>query len=160
MYASALAILDSDPGARCGAWEVEFEKVRMSDLARSGRASKISETIDAGLAKAKKAFSKGRYRGSLAVLFPLISGIDKLENNSCYSSQRSKAEERVKAAGLALAPMGKKRLSGLLPKDPVGKPLEVVRRASRRLRAERRTQQETSSRLENPSSASNAEAEE
>ncbi|MFH2202120.1 MAG: hypothetical protein ABIJ96_03310 [Elusimicrobiota bacterium] len=150
MYTSALALLESDPGARCGEWETDFERIRLNDLRRVGRASAVRDAIERTISNAEKAFAQGHYAAALSILHPLRAGIDALDNAGCYGALKEQAEKVAQAAGLALPPRPAQDLKELLPSDPIAKPLEDVRRASRRLREERRRQQETETSFEGP----------
>ena len=149
-FASALALLEATPAARCGRWETKYASVKIKDLPRAAGASALSGSIEGDIARAEQAFAQGKYARTMGILYPLAAGIRALPNESCYSNSLQRADAAAQAAAVALDPVGQEGLKILLPKDPVGNEMLAVQKASRRLREERRQIGELKSNLESP----------
>lgn len=139
MYASALALLDSDPEARCGAWEAEYTRIKLTDLPRAVSASDLAESIDKSIDDASRLFAKGDYSGALGIVVPLAAGIRALPDAHCYKARSDKADQFVRSAGLALG-SDSRASSAALPKDSTGKEVRsVAMEYERVMRREHRT---------------------
>lgn len=105
LYASALALLDSDPGARCGDLEAQYQSVRLSDLPRVAGSESLAGAIEAELGKARKLFAAGDPPGALGVLLPLSTALRRLPESRCYGALLKDADELAHGAGVAVAPV-------------------------------------------------------
>ncbi|TBR23586.1 hypothetical protein EPO15_05695, partial [bacterium] len=103
LYASALALLDSDTGARCGELEGEYQTVRLSDLPRVAGAERLSGAVEGELAKARKRFSAGDPPAALAILLPLSTALRRLPDARCHAALVKEADELAQGAGVAVA---------------------------------------------------------
>jgi hypothetical protein len=115
-YAAALARLDSDPAARCGALEKEYSRIRLQALPRAQAAKAFEDEASAALAKAANLSASRDFDGALAVLNPLIARIDTMNSRSCLRAQRREARALAEAAGLGLSPDRQAKFE--LPKTP------------------------------------------
>ncbi|MFA6091656.1 MAG: hypothetical protein WCU88_04135 [Elusimicrobiota bacterium] len=116
-FASALALLDSDGEARCGAWETEYTTLRLQDLPRARAGQALVEELAALREKAALKASQKDPAGALAVLNPQIARIDALPDPLCYQEERRKSEGLAAAAGAALPPPDIALTRESLPKD-------------------------------------------
>ncbi|MDE2290768.1 MAG: hypothetical protein KGL53_01690, partial [Elusimicrobia bacterium] len=103
LYASALALLDTDPGARCGPYEQQYAAVRLSDLPRAASAQGLGAALDAELGKAETLFKSGDSAGASAILLPLTTSLRRLPDARCREQALRKADDLTAAAGVALA---------------------------------------------------------
>jgi len=97
-WAKALAVLDADPAARCGATaeaalqaEADILAARTDELWRAAFAENIQRT-EAEAAAVER----------LRILNPLIARIGTMSNPSCFARERDQAEKLAQAAGSAL----------------------------------------------------------
>lgn len=105
LYASALALLDSDAGARCGAFDAEYQTVRLGDLPRVAGAEGLSGALEGELAKARKRFSAGDPPGALKILLPLSTALRRAPDVRCHAALLKEADELAQGAGMAVAPV-------------------------------------------------------
>jgi len=120
-YASALALLDADPGARCGEWEQEHSRIRIEDLPRAIKASGRAGSIDRTLEAASRKFSEADYAAALDTAVPVLAAVSSMPSGSCYSSQKEKASKLIEAAGVALGPAPAESLQSTLLPDTASK---------------------------------------
>lgn len=117
LYASSLALLDSDPDARCGDFEREHAAVRLADLPRAAAVKGLSDAVEAELSNARRRLAEGKPHAALAALQPLSTGLRALPDQRCWSSALSKADELAEASGVALGPQSAAE-RGLAPDMP------------------------------------------
>ena len=132
LFSAAMAMLDSDPVAKCGDWEKEYTRVRLEDLPRAVNASWLKESFDRSIQDASKAFADGDPGRSLSILAALIGGVVALPERSCYASQKDAAEKLAQAAGVSLDPPRPEGLRASLGEDSVAAETESVREEHRR----------------------------
>ncbi|MEK7747109.1 MAG: hypothetical protein AAB576_10610, partial [Elusimicrobiota bacterium] len=157
LYAASLALLDSDPEARCGAWEAEYTAVRLNDLPRTSSAKAIADELARTREDAAKASSEGDHARALSLLNPMIARIDTMPGRVCYQTQRKDAQELSQAAGLSLTPEDPARAVSALPKDDMGDALAAVVSERKRLEGELERRLERERRRESPGSLSGPE---
>ncbi|MBI5594784.1 MAG: hypothetical protein HY928_01715 [Elusimicrobia bacterium] len=124
LYASVLALLDSDPEARCGEIEREHAAIRLSDLPRAAAAKGLSDAVEAELSNARRRLAEGNPRAALRALQPLSTALRSLSDQRCWNSALSKADELAAASGVALGPLG---AAVSLPADPAGPAMAEAR---------------------------------
>ncbi|MBI3296617.1 MAG: hypothetical protein HYZ75_00520 [Elusimicrobia bacterium] len=135
LYAGAMALLDSDAGARCGALEQEYAAVRMSDLPRAAAADRLSAALDGELGRSRQRLSAGDPAGALESALPLATALGRLPDARCWSGPSRAAAELTQAAGAALSAREAGTLK--LPSDPLTPVLEEARRDWERRQAEK-----------------------
>lgn len=132
-FAAALAVLDADPAARCGAVEAQAQEAEKELVA--ARADALwSPVFEGRLAKAEEAAASEE---RLAQLRPVLARIDTFPSRLCFDRIRgridqlaAKAENAIEAPETALA-------DKLLPPDPAAAPtIQAVAAERRRLIAE------------------------
>ncbi len=156
LYASALALLDSDPATRCGDFEREYAAVRLSDLPRAAGAERMGASLEGELANAHKRFAAGDPAGALAVLHPLSTALRRLPDARCWSEALRKADELAKAAGVALGPKDGPGLKAALPADDPSAAVAEARRDWDRRQAEHAVQRDAAESLQSPHTAGGA----
>lgn len=154
LYAASLALLDSDPEARCGAWESEYTAVRINDLPRATSAKAVADEISRTREEAAKASSEGDHARALSLLNPLIARIDAMPGRICYQKQRKDAEELSRAAGASLSAEAPEQALAGLPGDDIGDALSAVVSERKRLEGEFERRLERERRRESPNSPS------
>ncbi|MFA5138900.1 MAG: hypothetical protein WC728_06655 [Elusimicrobiota bacterium] len=132
LFAAGMALLDSDPVAKCGEWEKEYTRVRLEDLPRVVNASGFKDSLERSLQDASKAFAGGDPGRSLSILTALIGGVDSLPEGSCYASQKEAAEKLAQAAGVSLGPTRREVIQASLEEDPIASEAESIREEYRR----------------------------
>ena len=128
-YASALALLDADPSARCGAWEAEFTRIRLHDLPRAASYRAFGQELASTQEKASGLASKTErnYAQALALATPLIARIDSSPVRDCYRDARRKAEDLAEFAGVSLGPgRPASAANESLPKDDLDSAVNAV----------------------------------
>lgn len=134
LYASALAVLDTDSGARCGDFEAEYQAVRLSDLPRAAGAEGLSGAVQGELGKARKRSSSGDPAGALDVLLPLSTSLRRLPDVRCHAALLKEADELAQGAGVALSPLEAGALR--LAPDPAAEAVAAAKKDWERRRAE------------------------
>ncbi|MBI5243952.1 MAG: hypothetical protein HY922_09795 [Elusimicrobia bacterium] len=160
-YSCALALLDSDKEARCGAWEDEFTAIHLQNLPRARAAKALSDEFAAVAEKAEQLASGDPkdYAGALQLLNPLIARIDSLDSRACYQSMRSKAEKLAGSAGIGLSPsLPASVMRESLPKDDVNEAVKAVSAERNRLERSETERIERESKRQEPSIRSIQEA--
>ncbi|HVE14614.1 MAG TPA: hypothetical protein VNI01_14560, partial [Elusimicrobiota bacterium] len=130
-YASALALLDGEPEARCGPWAQEHEKIVSQALPRARSAAALSQSIVEDEAEALKRYGHGDFAGALSVLEPLLAKIDFLPERKCYKEPRRQAQELADASAASLGPDAAGRPA--LPEDDPAPQAQEVLQERRRL---------------------------
>ncbi len=157
LYAASLALLDSDPEARCGAWESEYTAARLNDLPRTSSAKAMADEFARTREEAAKASSEGDHARALSLLNPMIARIDTLPGRVCYQKQRQDAQELSQAAGLSLSPEDPARAVSALPGDDIADALAAVVSERKRLEGEFERRLERERLKESPNSLSGSE---
>lgn len=155
LYASALALLDSDAGARCGALDAEYQAVRLGDLPRVAGAEGLSAALEAELAKARKRFSAGDPAGALKVLLPLSTALRRAPDARCHAALLKDADELAQGAGMAVAPVEASALR--LGPDPASEAVAAAKKDWERRQAEADEARGQAENLQAPRSAGEAE---
>ena len=151
LYAASLALLDSDPGARCGAFEKEHTAIRLTDLPRAAAVKGLSDAVETELANVRRFLADGNPRAALATVLPLSTALRALPDQRCWSSALSKAEELASASGVALSPKG--GLESSLPPDPAGPALAEARKSWDERQAQLRDERGAAESVQAPRSA-------
>lgn len=155
LYASALALLDSDPGARCGDLEAQYQSVRIGDLPRVAGSESLAGALEGELAKARKLFAAGDPPGALGVLLPLSTALRRLPDARCYATLLKDADELAQGAGVAVAPV---EASGLrLGPDTASEAVAAAKKDWDRRQAEAEEAKGQAESLQAPRAAGEAE---
>lgn len=112
-FASALAILDADPAARCGKTAALAEEAERELPA--ARADLLWR--DAYTRKLNEAESEISAQKRLALLRPILARIDGSKAPGCFAPQRKRAEALLKKAAEALVSPEPSEVERLLPQD-------------------------------------------
>ncbi|MEE8424892.1 MAG: hypothetical protein V3S11_03640, partial [Elusimicrobiota bacterium] len=151
-YATALAILESDPGALCGVWRREHGLLGRRDLHRTRSASSLAKGADRNIHAAKLKIAKGESAAALKILNPLITAISALENANCYKHHLKRARELASSVEASLETSAIDLIEAAMPKEDPEEIVEAVRKSDERLRRRRRAEIEREWSLESPNS--------
>lgn len=154
LYASALALLDTDPGARCGAYEAEYQAVRLDDLPRVVGAEGLAAAVAAELGKARKRSVSGDASGALTRLNALSTALRRLPGVSCHSALLKEADELATGAGVALGPLEASALR--LGPEQAAEAVAAARKDLERRRAEAEEARGQAESLQSPAAAGEA----
>lgn len=151
-YATALALLDADPEARCGVWRREHGILSRRDINRARSAASFAERAERRIHAASRRLAKGESAAVLEILNPLITALSTLENARCYKPQLKRARELASAVKGSLGTSSLDLLQAAMPQDDSAELIEAVRKSDERLRRRRRAEVEREWNLESPNS--------
>ncbi|HEX4046414.1 MAG TPA: hypothetical protein VH309_01190 [Elusimicrobiota bacterium] len=112
-WTQALAVLESDPAARCGKADAEAKSVE-DELASARRSAAWSGTLSAAL---DKAASESDPAKRLALAGPALARLSSLDDRDCRRDEVRRAEKLAAAAGDAESAPSDADASRLLPAD-------------------------------------------